>query len=103
MKQGTLGTEITFLCFHRQRKVCRGSRDVFFPIILRSSPPTRSTSFSSRLRAAPLLVYLYFMLDPIVQLKVVVLQRCGGAGGEPAVGACAVEEQPGAHCTQQDA
>lgn len=41
------------------------------------------------------------MLDPVIQLKVVVLQRRGGARGEPAVGACAVEEQTGANSAQQ--
>lgn len=43
------------------------------------------------------------MLNPVVQLEVVVLQRRGGAWREPAVGACAVEEQPRADRTQQDA
>lgn len=43
------------------------------------------------------------MLDPVVQLKVVVLQCRGGARGEPAVGARAVEEESRAHRSQQDA
>ena len=43
------------------------------------------------------------MLNPVVQLKVVVLQRRGGAWREPAVGARAVEEQPRADGAQQDA
>lgn len=43
------------------------------------------------------------MLDAVVQLKVVVLQRGGRARREPAVGAGAVEEQPGADRAQQDA
>lgn len=76
----------------------RGSWDTLFP----HCSPEFSSSVSSCLRAAPLLVYLYFVLDPIVQLKVVVLQRRGGARGEPAVGARAVEEQTGTNCTQQD-
>lgn len=58
---------------------------------------------SSRLRAAPLRIYLHFVLDPVVQLKVVVLQRRGGARRQPAVRARAVEEQPGADGSQQDA
>lgn len=62
----------------------------------------RSPSPSS-LRAASLLVYLHLMLYPVVQLKVIVLQRCGGARREPAVGAGAVEKQSGANRTQQDA
>ena len=41
------------------------------------------------------------MLDPVVQLEVVVLQRCGGARGQPAVGARAVEEQSRTHRTQK--
>lgn len=43
------------------------------------------------------------MLDPVVQLKVVVLQRGGGARRQPAVRARAVQEQPGANGPQQDA
>lgn len=43
------------------------------------------------------------MLDPVVQLEVVVLQRRGGARGEPAVGARAVEEQSRANGAQQHA
>lgn len=43
------------------------------------------------------------MLDPVVQLEVVVLQRRRGARGEPAVRARAVEEQSGANRTQKDA
>lgn len=43
------------------------------------------------------------MLDAVIQLKVVVLQRGGGARREPAVGAGAVEEQSGADGPQQDA
>lgn len=43
------------------------------------------------------------MLDPVIKLEVVVLQRCGGARGEPAVGARAVEEQPRANGAEQDA
>lgn len=43
------------------------------------------------------------MLDPVVQLKVVVLQRRGGARRQPAVRARAVEEQPSADGSQQDA
>lgn len=43
------------------------------------------------------------MLDPVIQLKIVVLQRRRGARGESAVRARAVEEQSGANRTQQDA
>ena len=43
------------------------------------------------------------MLDAVVQLKVVVLQRSGRARREPAVGAGAVEEESGADRPQQDA
>lgn len=43
------------------------------------------------------------MLDAVVQLKVVVLQRGGGARRQPAVGARAVKQQAGADSTQQDA
>lgn len=49
------------------------------------------------------MVYLHFVLNPVVQLKVVVLQRCGGARGKPAVGARAVEEQSGANGAHQHA
>lgn len=43
------------------------------------------------------------MLDAVVQLKVVVLQRRGRARRESAVGARAIEEQAGADRPQQDA
>lgn len=62
-----------------------------------------SSSHHSGLRAAPLLVDLHLVLDAVVQLKVVVLQRGGGARREAAVGAGAVEEQAGANGAQQDA
>lgn len=65
--------------------------------------PSESSRASSRFGAAPLLVYLHLMLDAVVQLKVVVLQRGGGAGGEATVGAGAVEEQARADRPQQDA
>lgn len=49
------------------------------------------------------MVDLDFVLDAVVQLKVVVLQRGGGAGGEAAVRTGAVQEQACAHRPQQDA
>ena len=61
-------------------------------------PPARS-----RLRATPLLVDLHLVLDAVVQLKVVVLQGGGGAGGQAAVGAGAVEQHAGAHGAQHHA
>lgn len=43
------------------------------------------------------------MLDAVIQLKIVVLQRRRRAQREPAVGAGAIEEQSGAYRPQQDA
>lgn len=43
------------------------------------------------------------MLEPVVELEVVVFQGGGGSRGQAAVGARAVEQQPGAHGPQQDA
>ena len=62
-----------------------------------SSSSSSSPSFSSGLGAAPLLVDLDLMLEAVVQLKVVVLQRGGAARRQAAVGARAVEQQAGAH------
>lgn len=67
------------------------------------SSPSEFSCTSSCFGAAPLLVYLHLVLDAVVQLKVVVLQRRGRARREPAVGAGAVEEQSGADRPQQDA
>lgn len=61
------------------------------------SPP------SSRLGAAALLVEFDLVLESVVEFEVVVFQRGGGARGQAAVGASAVEEQSGAHGSQQDA
>lgn len=58
--------------------------------------------FSSSLRAAALLVELHFVLDPIVQLKVVVLQGGGRAWRQAAVWAGAVKEEAGTHGTQKN-
>lgn len=54
-------------------------------------------------RAAALLVELDLVLEPVVQFEVVVLQGRRGSRGEPAVRACAIEEQPGTHGSQQNA
>ena len=57
----------------------------------------------SGLGAAPLLVDLDLVLEAVVQLKVVVLQRGGAARRQAAVGARAVEQQAGTHGAQQHA
>lgn len=56
----------------------------------------------SRLGAAALLVEFDFVLEAVVQFKVVVLQRGGGARRQAAVGAVAVEEAA-ADGAEQDA
>lgn len=50
-----------------------------------------------------MLVDLDLVLDAVVQLKVVVLQRGRAAGREAVVGAGAVKQESGTHRTQQNA
>ncbi len=57
----------------------------------------------SGLGTAALLVDLHLVLDAVVQLKVVVLQRGGAAGRQAVVGAGAVEQEPGTNRSQQNA
>lgn len=85
---------------------CRAGVFFFLSILYLSfAPPTSGDGggAASRLRAAALLVELDLMLEAVVQFEVVVLQCGGGARRQPTVGARAVEQQAGAHCTQQDA
>lgn len=56
----------------------------------------------SRLRAAALLVQFHLVLEAVVQFKVVVLQGGGRTRRQAAVGAGAVEEEAGAHRSEQD-
>lgn len=58
---------------------------------------------SSSLRATALLVEFHFVLEPVVQFEVVVLQRSGWARWQAVVRACAVEEEAGTDCAQEDA
>lgn len=58
---------------------------------------------SSSLGAAALLVQLHLVLQAVVELEVVVLQSCGRARGEAAVGAGAVEEEARADGAEQHA
>lgn len=57
----------------------------------------------SRLRAAPLVVHLDLVLEAIVELEVVVLQRRAAAGAQAGVGTGAVEQEPGAGGPQEHA
>lgn len=57
----------------------------------------------SRLSAAALLVEFDFVLETIVQFKVVVLKGGGGARRQAAVRARAVQEESGAHRSHQHA
>ena len=75
----------------------KGTTKMFF-VLHRT---TRSGS-CSRLRAAALLVQFHLVLEAVVQFKVVVLQGCGGTWRQAAVGAGAVQEEAGAHRSEQD-
>lgn len=57
----------------------------------------------SRLGAALLVVHLDLVLEAVVELEVVVLERGAAAGAQARVGAGAVEQQPGACGPQEDA
>lgn len=57
----------------------------------------------SGLRAALLVVHLDLVLEAVVELEVVVLQRGAAAGAQARVGTGAVEQQPGTRGPQEDA
>lgn len=63
----------------------------------------RSPGHPSGLWAALLVVHLHLVLDAVVQLEVVVLQRGGAPWGQPGVRARAVEKEPGADGPEEDA
>lgn len=66
-------------------------------------PLSSLSSFSSCLGAAALLVELHLVLEAVVQLKVVVLQRGRTTRRQATVGARAVEQQASTHSSQQHA
>lgn len=68
-----------------------------------SGPSASPDRLPSGLGTAALLVDLHLVLDAVVQFEVVVLQRGGAAGRQAVVGARAVEQEPGANRSQQNA